>query len=187
MGDSARPGSPPAIRWIPRPPGRGIYGSRCAYSLGVCGWLAGGAVEGAAVPEWRVLSAAISSSDGAAPEELRRGSAALGSLAARRSSRVTFPLAGGRGTAAPAFVDLEGSFAFVQDRLVVCGARWRHSGAEERRPPDRLGSSPSPRFHGGVAVGHAGVACCFSETKRKPRRTSFVFLFVSGLFCKSLG
>jgi hypothetical protein len=50
-----------------------------------------------------------------------------------------------------------------------------------------LGSPSSPRLLGGVAVGHAGVACCFTETKRKPRRTSFVFFFVSGFFCKNLG
>ena len=96
------------------------------------------------MPEW-LLVAAVFSSVGAAPVELRRGSAALSSLAARRSSRMGFPLAGVREVAVPAVEDLEGVLAVGQDGVAVCRAGWRCSGAEERRLPSREGEPPSPR------------------------------------------
>ena len=113
LGRPVRISSPPANRQIPRPPaaasaagGRGILGSRCVCRLGVRGCvLAGAGVVEAVVPE-RLLLAMVFPSDGAAPVELRRGSAVAPWFAALRSARQGFPVAGGREMADPAFVDL---------------------------------------------------------------------------------
>jgi hypothetical protein len=60
----------------------------------------------AAVPEWLLL-AVVFPSAGAAPVELRRGSAALASFAAPRSAREVFPFAGVRGLVDLAIDDLK--------------------------------------------------------------------------------
>ena len=80
-GDSADPSLSAAA---PAAGGRGIDGSRCVYSLGVCGVLAGGAAEVAAWPEW-LLAAAVPSSAVGSPVEARGGSVALCAPAALRS------------------------------------------------------------------------------------------------------
>ena len=136
------------------------------------------------MPEW-LLAAVVSSSDGAAPVELRRGSAALFSLEARRSPRVTVPLAGGRETAVPAFVDLEGEDVVDQDGVVVCRSGWRCSGAEERRLPGRDGDPPSPRLwrSSGRIRRRSGL---FDGDEARARKDFIVIFFISGLFCKSL-
>jgi hypothetical protein len=94
LGETAHSSSPPAIRPIPRPPaaasaagGRGIDGSRCVHSLGVCGVLAGDVVEVAARPE-KLLVAAVPSSAKRAPVEPLGRSAVFSALAALRGRGV---------------------------------------------------------------------------------------------------
>ena len=153
MGRPARASSPPAICAIPRPPaaasaagGRGIHGSRRVHSLGVRGGvLAGGAEEVAAVPEW-LLAAAVFSSVGAAPWELRRGSTVQPSFTAPRSHREGSPFAGVREKADPAVDVLEDAIHGGQGGVAVRCAGWRCSGTEERRLPVRDGGPPSPSY-----------------------------------------
>ena len=151
LSEPVRTSSPPAIRRIPRPPaaasaagGRGIHGSRCVHSLGVRGGvLAGSAGVVAVVPEW-LLVAVVFSSDGAAPVELRRGSAAPSSFAARRSSREDFPFAGFREMADLVIDDLKEAVAEGQGGVAVRRAGWRCFGTEERSTSwSRWGASQS--------------------------------------------
>ena len=104
--------------------GRGIDGSRRVYSLGVCGWPAGGAVARAARPE-RLLAAADPSSVPGAPAGAQGSSAVLGAAAALRSRGVLFPepasvvaaLARGFGVRQP---PLRRSWRFCLTHLGVC-------------------------------------------------------------------
>ena len=137
------------------------------------------------VPEWLLVAAAFSSV-GAAPVELRRGSAALSSLAARQSYRMSFPIAGVREVAVPAVEDLEGVLAVGQDGVAVCRAGWRCSVAEERRLPGREGEPPSPsvrRSSGGIRR----RSVQFVGGEARVQKDFYVIFFVSGLFCKNLG
>ena len=92
-----------------------------------------------------LLVAAVYSSVGAAPVELRRGSAAPPSFAAHRSFREGFPFAGIREVADPAIDDFEDAVAGDLDGFAVRRGGWRCSGTEGRRLPCRQGEPPSPR------------------------------------------
>ena len=193
MGETARTSSPPAIRAIPRPPaaasaagGRGIDGSRCVHSLGVCGGvLAGGAGEVVVLPEWP-FAAVVSSSDGAAPTELRRGSAVPALFVAPRSAREVSPFAGVREMAESAIDDLEVAGASGQGGVAFRRAGWRCSGTEERRLPDRVGEPPSPRrwrWCGGLRR----RSVLRVEDNAGAQRVFVVIFMFSGLFCKKPG
>jgi hypothetical protein len=108
--------------------GRGIPGSGRVDILGVClGVPAGGAMVEEVVPEW-FLKMAVFPSVGAAPWELRRGSAVLLSSAALRSSRESSPFAGVQGMVDPAIDVLEDEVAEGRGGVAVHCARWRCSG-----------------------------------------------------------
>ena len=190
LGETACASSPPAIRAIPRPPaaasaagGRGIHGSRRVHSLGVRGGVpAGGVGEVAVVPEWLLL-AAVSSSVGAAPLELRRGSAVSSSFAARWSSREDIPFAGVREMAVPAIDDLEDAVAGGLVGLAVRRGGWRCSCTEGRRLPCRQGEPPSPRLWrscGGLR--RRSVQLEDDDADVRAQEGLFVFSFVSWVF-----
>ena len=193
MGEPVRVSSPSAIRRIPHPPaaasaagGRGIHGSRCVYSLGVRGGvLAGGALVEEVVPEW-CLSTAVFPSVGAAPWELRRGSAVLPSFAAPRSAREGSPFAGVQEMVDPAVDDLEGEVAVGQGGVAVRCAGWRCSGTEGRRLPVRDGGPPSPSYRRWCGRFRRRNACAM-KTMPELRRDFFVISLFTGLFCKILG
>ena len=188
MGDLACTGSPPAILVIPRLPaaasaagGRGIHGSGRVHSLGVRrGVLAGGVGEDAASPEWPFV-AVISSSDGAAPRELRRGSTVPALFVALRSAREVSPYAGVREKADPAFDEFGDAGACVQDGVVLHRAGWRCFGTEERRHPVRVGGLPVQSF-GCVASGFAGAAVCAWKTMLELGKGFFVIFLFSWAF-----
>ena len=148
--------SQPAIRRIPRPPaaapaagGRGISGSRLVDSLGVRGWVAGGAVE---VEAWSVLVLAtvVLSSVLQVPVELQGRSAVFSACAAPRS-RGVLSLQPVSMVVELAFEDLcEDAVARVG---VVRGAGWRRFCAEGCRLPGRRRALPSPKLVGGGGGG----------------------------------
>ena len=97
MGDSRAlqlaggdpPDSSPSAA-APAAGGRGIDGSHRVYSLGVRGWLAGGALEAEAWSE-KLLEAAVPSSSLGAPVDALGRSDASGSFAALRSRGLPSP------------------------------------------------------------------------------------------------
>jgi hypothetical protein len=128
-------------------------------------WLAGGVVEKMAWPEWLLASAGFSSV-GAAPVELRRGSAVLSRLAALRRSGAWLSPSGDRGVAAPSVEVFEGADALKHgDDDGVAGRRL--FGAEWRRLPVRAGETPDPRRRGGGAAAR--------------RRDVLIFVFLVGV------
>jgi hypothetical protein len=137
------------------------------------------------VPEW-ILKMAVFPSVGAAPWELRRGSAVLLSSAALRSSRESSPFAGVQGMVDPAVDVLEDEVADGRGGVAVHCARWRCSGTEECRLPIRDGGPPSPSFWrwcGGFRRHSVGR----DEDDATVQKDLIVILMFSGLFCKKLG
>jgi hypothetical protein len=159
--------SPTSIRPIPHPSaaapaagGWGIDGSCHVYSVGSSSLAAGGAEEAVAWPE-SFLWAGFLSSALDAPVELRGGSAAPCASATRQSCGAWFPIAGAREKVDPVVEDLDGAVAVDQAGVVVRGAGWRRSGAEERRLPGRIGAPPSPsvQWRRGGGFRRRGVLC----------------------------
>ena len=100
--------------------------------------------------EWLLVAAGFSSV-GAAPVELRRGSAVLSELATPRSSRAWSSPTGVRGVVALAFEEFEGAVSLkLGDDDGVAGRRF--FGTEWRRLPVRAGELPDPRRRGGGAA-----------------------------------
>ena len=193
MGVPARTGSSPAIRRIPRPPaaasaaeGRGIHGSRRLCRLGVRGGgPAGGAAVEKVVPEW-ILLTAVFPSVGAAPCELRRGSAVSPSSAALRSAREGSPFAGVQEVVDPAVDILEGEVAERHGGVAVRCAGWRCSGTEERRLPVRDGGAPSPSYWRWCG-GFRRRDVVHDEDDASAQKDLIVIFMFSGLFCMIRG
>ena len=139
----------------------------------------------AVVPEW-LLVAAVFPSSGAAPVELRRGSAVRASFAAPRSAREVIPFAGVRELADLAIDILKGA---VLKAKVAMSSVVQGGGAlapRSVRLPVRDGEPPNPR----------SWRCCGRFRRRgvllggdevRARRDLVVISLFSGLFCKSLG
>jgi hypothetical protein len=152
----------------------------------VCGGVpAGGAVVEVVVPEW-FWAAAVFPSVGAAPWELRRGSAVVPSSAAPRSAREGSPFAGVHGMVDPVVDVLEGEVAEGQGGVAVRCAWWRCFGTEERRLPVRDGGPPSPSFRRWCG-GLRRRSVVHDEGEVTAQKDLFVNLMFSGLFCMKLG
>jgi hypothetical protein len=145
---------------------------------------AGGAKEAVAWPESFFLVGFLSSVLDA-PVELRVGSDAPCESATRRSYGTPFPIAGVREKVDPVVEDLDGVVVVDQTGVVVRGAGWRRSGAEDVDSPTTWGLLPVQALSGGEAAGFAGVACCATKTKMGLGRS--LLYFFSRIFCKNLG
>jgi hypothetical protein len=147
--------------------------------------LAGGAVVEAAVPEWLLL-AAIFPSAGAAPVELRRGSAGLALFAAPRSAREVFPFAGVRGLVDLAIDDLKVAVLKVKVASLTVAQGGGAMALRSVRLPVRDGEPPSPRswrWCGGFR--RRGIV--LDEVEASAQKDLVVFSLFSGRLCKSLG
>ena len=149
----------------------------------MCGSLAGGAGVEAARPDWLLVTAG-SSSVGAAPVELCRGSAVFG-LAAPRSGRVWSSTTGVRGVASSG-VDVVEEADVESHGVRLDAARWRLQGVRGPMTSRPRGDTSDPRLRRGAAAARRRNITFASRKTGSRKDLCVISLFVLDLSVRTV-